>query len=218
MRKKTIMITGGLVILAFAGFGVFQAFASSASPDYSKADVKEVINAQYPGEVSEPQLNEKEGYYEAFVERDGNKYNVKIDANTGDVVGLEMTEKGTVNNAETKKKTDTNKSATEEKEANIEEKKVQEEEQKNENEKNQATNSAGEQKKSEGNVTVSLEKAKEIALARFPGKVDEAELDEDDGRYLYEIKIINGNEEAELDVDAFTGEILYQNIEVEDDD
>lgn len=207
MKKKTVMMTVGLVVLVLIGFGIYHSFASSASHDYSKKDIKQVITTQYPGKVSEPQLNEKEGFYEAVVDHEGNKYIIKVDANTGEVKGLEMTEKRTETNADANKYTDPGKGSDN----------ATTEEQDNGSEKGQEDDEEGETKHTEEDVTVSLSEAKEIALKRFPGRIDEAELDEDDGRYLYEIKIINGNEEAELEIDAFTGEILYQNIEVDDD-
>ncbi|CDO04099.1 Peptidase propeptide and YPEB domain protein [Oceanobacillus picturae] len=206
MKKKTVMMTVGLVVLVLIGFGIFHFFASSASPDYSKKDITQVITAQYPGKVSEPQLNEKEGFYEAVVDHEGNKYIIKVDANTGEVKGLELTEKRIETNTDANKSTDTEKETGN---ANTEDDIG--------SEKGQEDDEDGDTKHTEEDVTVSMSKAKEIALERFPGKIDEAELDEDDGRYLYEIKIINGNEEAELEIDAFTGEILYQNIEVDDD-
>jgi len=54
-----------------------------------------------------------------------------------------------------------------------------------------------------------------IVLRRFPGKLIEAELDEDDGMIVYEIRILQRNGRVlELEVDARNARIL----EVEDDD
>ena len=60
---------------------------------------------------------------------------------------------------------------------------------------------------------ISVEEAIEIALEEFSGKVEEAEFDEDDGRYLYEIEIENGDKEAEFEIDAVTGEIIDMEID-----
>jgi uncharacterized membrane protein YkoI len=60
---------------------------------------------------------------------------------------------------------------------------------------------------------ISLEKAEEIALKEFPGTVKQLELDEDDDRLIYEIEIRNGEEEAEIEIDAFTGDILELDID-----
>ncbi|OZU89170.1 hypothetical protein CIL03_09185 [Virgibacillus indicus] len=61
-------------------------------------------------------------------------------------------------------------------------------------------------------------KAKRIALSQFSGKVEEIELDKDDGRLIYEVEIENGNREAEIDIDAYTGAVLVLDIDTDDDD
>ena len=62
----------------------------------------------------------------------------------------------------------------------------------------------------------SIEEAKEIALTEFQGKVTEIELDKDDGRLMYEVELKNETHEAEIEIDAKTGEIIE--VEVEEDD
>lgn len=62
---------------------------------------------------------------------------------------------------------------------------------------------------------ISKEEASKIALNIFPGTIKELEFDEDDGRYIYEIEVKNGNREAEFDIDAITGEIIKQEIDPE---
>ncbi|MFD0951687.1 PepSY domain-containing protein [Virgibacillus natechei] len=62
-----------------------------------------------------------------------------------------------------------------------------------------------------------LGKAEEIALNEFDGQITELELDEDDGRLMYEIEIEDGEDEAEIEIDAYTGEILVIEIDREDD-
>jgi len=64
------------------------------------------------------------------------------------------------------------------------------------------------------NTVIDKDEALEIALAEFPGEVDSIELDEEDGRLIYEIEIESGDEEAEFEIDAMTGEIIV--IEIDD--
>lgn len=59
-------------------------------------------------------------------------------------------------------------------------------------------------------VNISHEKAINIALKSVPGKVTEAELD-DDG--YYEIEVQHNNQEVELKVDADSGKILGKEID-----
>lgn len=61
----------------------------------------------------------------------------------------------------------------------------------------------------------SLQRFIDDALSRFPGRFLSAELEEDDGRYVYEIEVITRERRVmELEYDALTGELL----EVEEDD
>ena len=56
---------------------------------------------------------------------------------------------------------------------------------------------------------ISRDKAKAILLAKVPGAtIDELELDEDDGRKLYEGEMHKGSVEYEFEIDAYTGAIV----------
>jgi len=58
------------------------------------------------------------------------------------------------------------------------------------------------------NSEITTERAKEIALAKIGGgTVTECKLDYENGRKVYEIKIVYGNTKYEMDVDAITGAI-----------
>lgn len=53
------------------------------------------------------------------------------------------------------------------------------------------------------------------ALSRYPGRFLEAELELDDGRYIYELEVVTGDYRVmELEYDAVSGELL----DVEEDD
>ncbi|WP_404457528.1 PepSY domain-containing protein [Oceanobacillus kapialis] len=58
-----------------------------------------------------------------------------------------------------------------------------------------------------------------IAKKKFDGDVRSVEIDEDDGRTVYEIELSKGNKtEADFEIDAITGEILEMNIDTDNDD
>lgn len=60
-----------------------------------------------------------------------------------------------------------------------------------------------------GQASVTMEKALQTALQRVPGKAIEAELETEDGRPAYEIKIIDSsNSKRKVHVDARTGDIM----------
>ena len=63
--------------------------------------------------------------------------------------------------------------------------------------------------RSSQNDFIGIERAKEIALNRIGGGyIEEIELDEDEGRWIYEIEALYNGVEYELEIDAYTGEIL----------
>ncbi|MCM3740459.1 PepSY domain-containing protein [Oceanobacillus luteolus] len=64
---------------------------------------------------------------------------------------------------------------------------------------------------------LSVEEVKQIALQKFDGKVTDIELDEDDGRLIYEMELKNEKQEADIDIDAVTGEIVEFDIDEDDD-
>lgn len=61
---------------------------------------------------------------------------------------------------------------------------------------------------------ISQEEAVEIALAEVEGTLESVELDDDDGRAVYEVEINTGSgDDAEFDIDAVTGEILEMDMD-----
>ena len=62
---------------------------------------------------------------------------------------------------------------------------------------------------------ISVDKAKEIALAKAPSgaSVVRCHLDWDDGRYIYEIKMVSGTMEYECDINAATGVITDWDVD-----
>lgn len=63
---------------------------------------------------------------------------------------------------------------------------------------------------------ITMEEAETIALEEFQGIIKETELDRDDNRWVYEIKVKQENLEAEFEIDATTGKIIE--LEIDDED
>lgn len=76
--------------------------------------------------------------------------------------------------------------------------------------------SSKEQKSSK--IKVTPEKAKQIALSKVNGSIDEIELESEDGSYVYEIEIETEDDEATVIIQAYTGEVLSVTFEHDDDD
>lgn len=65
------------------------------------------------------------------------------------------------------------------------------------------------------NAMLTEEEAVSIAQEEFAGKVTDVELDEEDGRRIYEIEIENGEDEATVEIDAYTGKVLKLEIDMD---
>ncbi|WP_164214610.1 PepSY domain-containing protein [Virgibacillus sp. YIM 98842] len=182
--KKTIgmtaaVLTGALVL----GLGIYQSDASEADVKLSEEDIRQLVEQQYPGEITELEL-EKEAdraVYEVGVEGDSKEYDMELDGDTGEV--LEIREKEMIAGSnETNGGQNTVKIA----------------------ESDEKNNS-----KERSSDILTVDQIEKIVLEEFPGRMIELDLDEDDGRLKYEVEVQNENrEEAELDIDAYTGEIL----------
>jgi|SRR5690625_4405525 len=234
--KKLLIIVGAFVLVIASGVGIYQTNASNQSPKLSIDDVKNQVIAQYPGEITEIELDREHNreIYEIELVYEGMEYEFKIDANNGEVIKLK--EKPLRVDNERK---DDEKKGGQEKLVVIEKdpiddqgkqtdtNKINNRDQNNQSKKSTETNDKQEQqqkgqddkstsKNNHEKTVISMEKAIQIALSEFPGKVHEAELDRDDGRLIYEIEIKGNGEEADFDIDAYTGEII--SIEIEEDD
>ncbi|MBS4222988.1 PepSY domain-containing protein [Lederbergia citrea] len=70
----------------------------------------------------------------------------------------------------------------------------------------------------EKSAAISEEKAKEIAIKETGATFKSIELDKEDGRLIYEIDLVNGNEEVDVDIDATTGNVIKAERDLHDDD
>jgi uncharacterized membrane protein YkoI len=134
------------------------------------------------------------------VESDGKEFEIKLDGDTGEILKLEEKEIRSKNNKST--------------ELTIKEKDNTDDNSKDDNSDDKKKDEVkADESKDKKKVAISTEEAKKIALAEFNGTIKELELDEDDDRLIYEIEIKSENGEAEMDIDAYTGEILSISID-----
>ncbi|MFA1822587.1 PepSY domain-containing protein [Virgibacillus oceani] len=208
MRKKIWIITTVIIGVAVLGIGIYQSDAVHGDPDLSQEAIREIVNTQYPGEITEITLEKdvQSAVYVVQLEYDGKAYTLRMDGNTGEVVEMYEEELPASQQEESSgdESTDTNSSTDDHADE-------QEEEEAAENKEEQTEESDREERS-----TIDTEEAQRIALNEFDGTVTSLELDEDDGRLIYEIEIERGNHEAEIEIDAFTGEILVISIDIDD--
>ncbi|UQZ34905.1 peptidase M4 [Paenibacillus sp. PK3_47] len=69
----------------------------------------------------------------------------------------------------------------------------------------------------QGSKMITAAKAAAAATASVQGKVTEIDLDEDDGRFIYEVEVRNGRTKTEVGVDAYTAKVLYTDVDSDDD-
>jgi len=180
MNKKIGIAIGTVVVAAVAGLGIYQSEAAPANPTLSSEEIRELVESQYAGQITEMEIDKEfnKVVYEVEVQGDGKEYEVKLDGDTGEVLKEKQKEDFDDDRSEdTVKKT-----------------------------------------LAENEDIISAEEAKEIALKEFDGTVTKIELDEDDGRFVYEIEVKNNNKEADFKIDAVTGDIYEQDIDTENDD
>jgi len=66
-------------------------------------------------------------------------------------------------------------------------------------------------------VIISMDRARELVLSRFPGaEIEQIELDEEDGRLLYNGKATDQNTEINFEIDAYTGTFAKWDIDQAD--
>ncbi|GAB3791194.1 PepSY domain-containing protein [Virgibacillus kimchii] len=209
MKKKISMIAAIVIGAAVLGIGIYQSDAVHGEPDLSQEEVRDIVKSQYPGEITEIILESgaQTAVYEVKLEYDGNGYTLRIDGNNGEVLDMQEEEL-----PEPREKDGTNDASSDQNRSNSEQEDAQEQqepEKEDEQEKEDETPS-GERS------TIDTEEARNIALNEFDGIVTSLELDEEDGRLIYEIEIERGDHEAEIEIDAFTGEILVISIDIDD--
>lgn len=136
--------------------------------------------------------------YEIEVQADGVEYDLIMDADSGEII------------AERQEEIDDDKFVHHKESNQVTVKADQDDDSENKDRKQKENRDKSE--------PISIERAKEVALNKFEGKVTELELDEDDGRLIYEIEIRNGDKEVEMEIDAHTEELLELEIDNEEYD
>lgn len=207
MTRKLGIIIATIVVIAIVGFSIFQWSGSTKGPKLSAAEVRVLVESQYPGTVSEPELvTNGDGPIYEVTSNNGNKsYIIRMDGNTGEVLSIDMQDNSTkvAQEDETVEKDRPTPKENNETDAS--------------NKEEQPENKENQQQAISGAV-ISLEQAKEIALQQFTGTFEKIELEEDNNRLSYEIEMKNETAEAEILIDAYTGEVILLDIESETDE
>src|SRR5690625_206165 len=219
MKKATVKavasIVGGLAVFLIA-FMFFQSSPKTAEAMMTRQEAEKIAQEQFQGEVVSVEFDD--GRYEIDIESDDVSYELELDADTGEILKLE--EKRYPNRVTQKSKAEETKSERQEK---IEESKTDtNDESKNETnvevQEKQKTESKSDKKQSSENVVLKPAEAMKIARNQVgDATITEIELDSDDGRRYYEIEMETDDQEVEIVIDAYSGEVIVFEIERLDD-
>src|SRR5690625_2155239 len=221
MARKIWLTLGVIGIAVVLGFGMYQSNASNAEPTLAVADIEELVTSQYPGTITELELTKgtNGAVYEVEIANDSVEYELEIDGESGEIINLKerliaiKDQDNTEEHIDLKEKQEKEQKAKQKQQDEMDKNKEQLE--KTQIEKKQNDKQKKKKESKSKNTVIDVNKAIDIALEQFPGVVDEVELDEEDGRLIYEIEIEGHGEEAEFEIDAYTGEVLV--VEIEDD-
>ncbi|GAB3045476.1 PepSY domain-containing protein [Virgibacillus ainsalahensis] len=213
MNKKLGIALGAVAAAVVLGLGIYQSTASTAGPELSSDQVRQMVTDQYPGTITEIELAKdiNDTIYEVVVESDGKIYNIRLDGNNGEVRNLKEI-------ASSQKESSTENDA--DKMENPKNQVDSQDDTDNDNHNDHQDNSINNENREEesgGNGVIGKERAKEIALGQFSGRIEDIEQDEDDGRLIYEIEIVDGEDEASIEIDAYTAEVIALEIDREND-
>ncbi|WP_158595146.1 PepSY domain-containing protein [Oceanobacillus piezotolerans] len=235
MKKKVVAALGAMAIAGVIGLGFAQSGIVNAGPNLSENDVRNQVNDQYPGAIKELELDEngKDPVYEVEIEIDGREYELAIDGNSGEV--LKLNERAVASDNADEKVNNKEKEDQKSNEVSMKSKDDDTDNKDDSNEthqgdtsnqpaENESDNAAKttepkkEEKRGTNNAAIGESKAKSIALEQYDGTVKEIDLDEDDGRLIYEIEMQGKNGEAEIEIDAYTGAVIIIDVETYDED
>ncbi|MGD6781913.1 PepSY domain-containing protein [Sutcliffiella horikoshii] len=181
MKNKKVFTT--LIAGAFlvlSGAAIYYLFFNKTEALATETEVRELVESQYSGSII-TSLEQKEEMYEVYMENDMGEYELTVDARTSEITSLKLVNR--------KGKTGVG-------------------------EKEPADDPVGEKPDAPATEEpapsmLTREEAIEIATREVPGRVEDIELDEEDGIKVYEVEMeVDDESEATILINAYTGEIL----------
>lgn len=190
MKKKLLTISAVLIGVLILLFSFINSNSATSEPALTKDEIKDIVSEQYAGEISTPILRNQnnEPVYHVDVAHDENIYHIKLNGISGEVITID-------------------------KEVNKDNKKETSNESQKENKQSNQEQAEEKDKIKSDNIIISQKKVSKIALEQFSGVIDDIDLEDKNGRLIYEVEIENGEREAEIIIDAYTGEVIFVEID-----
>lgn len=190
MKKKLLTISVVFIGVLILLFSFINSNSETSEPALTKDEIKDIVSEQYAGEISTPILRNKnnEPVYHVDLAHDENIYHIKLNGISGEVITID-------------------------KEVNKDNKKETSNENQKENKQSNQEQAEEKEKIKSDNIIISQKKVSKIALEQFSGVIDDIDLEDKNGRLIYEVEIENGEREAEIIIDAYTGEVIFVEID-----
>ena len=90
MSKKKKFTMGAIIVTVVLGIGIFQSTTSQAEAKLSTDDIRKLVAEQYPGTITELELDKEKNkmVYEVEILGEKKEYDLKLDGSTGEVLHL----------------------------------------------------------------------------------------------------------------------------------
>jgi uncharacterized membrane protein YkoI len=233
MNRKWTIISVIVIIGVIGIIGI--ASAMKGDMKVTEAEARKLVEAHYTGTIKEMVFTKSDGreVYQVELEEKKGLYTLEVDAATGNIQNLKQVNKADFESGKEPGLTEAEakKLAEETYSGNVQTIALQGKTYsitlltKTEEIKVEMNADSGEItsedkssiEKNKQPVKLTEEQAKKIALAEVKGNIEDIDLEEEDGSVFYEVEIEAGQQEATIQINAFTGEILSVAIENEED-
>ncbi|MFP7169257.1 PepSY domain-containing protein [Terribacillus sp. 7520-G] len=211
MKKKWI-IPAAIVVLVAAVFGIYRMQASAGEPEMTIDQARQQAEKQYNATVTEIELDRSgsEPRYDIDLENGERRYDLTLNGNTGEVISLKES---------SIQKTLPGKTKEDQDQASADDQKQEQNEQSadDQQQSDKQGTSPSQKQASQAEVKITMDEAVKIATDEVGGTVTNAEFDEEDGLPVYELELETADDEAEVVINAQSGEIVTITYDSEDD-
>ncbi|WP_144699816.1 PepSY domain-containing protein [Fictibacillus phosphorivorans] len=235
MNKKTAVISGIIVVILLLVFGSREWVNGNQGRTLEKEKMNRIVSAKYPGEILSTELTNREDkqQYKTVLKSEQGVYVIWSDAVSGEILDMNRTENEQVQEVGITKdeaekiaaKHGKVKSAEINEENKVYLVHVSSEGKTYRLEINSATGTINSKNEVESvdepaqpNTKITQDEAKQIALNEVKGTVTDIELDDEDGVIVYEVEIETKTKEAQVIINAFSGEVNSVTMETKDSD